>query len=174
MPFTTQMQLYTFLFLSKVKCGYKATKTSTNLKRALASLQKYRFHAAVKHLLNMTNFKSSVAKHVEKMIWKESKIIASPAFQSKFRAKRCKSLKAMKLQDLAAELKNNAPFTYSALGAILKRFLKEENTKESRIRIAVAFSILINRRNIIMNSIQKLMGILLFKAKARVKVNIIK
>eukprot|EP00112_Aurelia_sp_Birch-Aquarium-sp1_P000947 Seg1092.2 transcript_id=Seg1092.2/GoldUCD/mRNA.D3Y31 product="hypothetical protein" protein_id=Seg1092.2/GoldUCD/D3Y31 len=76
----------------------------------------------------------------------------------------------MKLQDLAAELKNNAPFTYSALGAILKRFLKEENTKESRIRIAVAFSILINRRNINMNSIQKLMGILLFKAKARVKI----
>ena len=175
-PLTAEIRLYkeSPFPLSKAKCGYKATKTSKILNKALASLRKYRFHAAAKHLLNVAKFKSSMEKNVEKLIWKESKMIASPAFQSKFRTKKYESLKAMKLQDLAAELKNNAPFTYSALSAVLKRYFKEDDTKESRVRIAVAFSILINHRNMNMNSIQKLMGILLFKAKARVKVNIVK
>lgn len=135
----------------------------------MAALAKKRYQAASSHLLNVEQFKSSMVKHVHRVIKEESIKLASRKFSSKFRLKSVSDLSSVKLTALNDELMVHAPFTYNALLGICQK-TKNDKDKKSDIRRAIAFAILIFQRNKRLNLVQSLISVLLYKAKARVKV----
>ncbi len=157
-------------FSFKVNNKEKKTTSGNSLKRALAALQRGRFSGAARHLLKISKFRSAVEQLVGKMVWHESRKILSSKLKSGLQMKNDNELETVQLQNIAKELKKNAPLTYSILGAIIKRKYGDKESKKAQIRVAVAFSLLINHRNQNINTVQKLLGVLLYKAKARVKV----
>ena len=93
--------------------------------------------------------------------------------KSKFRIKSFEELKSVNLLSLSDEVKkigSSNLHCYSCLSAICQRKLNAEERKAS-VRSAVAFGLLINNINKNTNAIQRLISILLYKEKARVKVN---
>ena len=141
-----------------------------NSRKAAAALGKGRYVTACNHLMKEVRFRDAARKQIGKIIRNECKILCSRSFDSKFRVQSMEDLKNVKISELTDEIKEKAPFTDGALNAITGNSNGTDKRK-SEIRQIVAFGTLICQRNRQVNVMQKLISILLYRAKARVKVS---
>ena len=164
-----------YICFSQVRTTYKSSSRISqfngSIKHAVAALGLHRYKTASKFLFRDPDLKEALVEQVERQIRKECEACCKPRSHSKFRVQSFEDLKSVNLLSLVDEIKRNAPTAYSALCGIAQRKFRLEERKSS-IRSAIAFGMLLNMRNRKINAIQKLMSVLLYKGKARVKVTL--
>ena len=140
------------------------------MKHAIIALGLKRYKTATKYLLKDQTVAGAIVEQVQQQIRRECNEYMKCDNRSKYRVKTFEDLKHVSLHNLAEEVKEKTPITYKVFRAISERKLNVEENKTA-LRSAVSFGILIHARNKNMNAIQKLLSVLLYKGKARVKVN---
>ncbi len=139
------------------------------MKKAVVALGRRRYSSACKNLFSKPKLTQRFNTQLKKAVLTECQTLTSTGFKTMFQTTNVKSLDKINFQGLFDEMQKHAPVVTTILSTIAKRNNKENNNKFIT-RCIIAYSMLINNRNHQLNVIQKLMSILLYKSKVRVKV----
>ena len=167
--FSVHQNYYFDWFLLKVKYHKQWRLLKGNTKRAAAALGKGRYQTACKYLIKEPKFRQAMSNNIKSIVREECNSMISTKFQSNFRVNDLEDLKRVKIDALEQEMREQAPYIFNTLKSIATRARRNDKRKAT-IRAVIAFSILISQRNKNMNTIQKLISVLLLTAKARTKV----